>query len=63
MVDRFAYLSTGLAVILAFIGAKMLAIDIWHVPIWLSLGVIATVLGASAALSVSSPPRSGRPAS
>jgi tellurite resistance protein TerC len=63
MVDRFAYLSTGLAVILAFIGAKMLAIDIWHVPIWLSLGVIAAVLGASAALSVSSPPRSGRPAS
>jgi tellurite resistance protein TerC len=63
MVDRFAHLSTGLAVILAFIGAKMLAIDIWHVPIWLSLGVIAAVLGASAALSIGSPPRSGRPAS
>ena len=52
MVDRFAHLSTGLAVILAFIGAKMLAIDIWHVPVWLSLGVIAAVLAASTALSM-----------
>jgi predicted tellurium resistance membrane protein TerC len=52
MVDRFAHLSTGLAVILAFIGAKMLAIDIWHVPIWLSLGVIAAVIAASTALSM-----------
>jgi tellurite resistance protein TerC len=58
MVDRFAHLSTGLAVILAFIGLKMLAIDVWHVPIWLSLGVIAAVLAASALLSV----REGRPA-
>ena len=52
MVDRFAYLSTGLAVILAFIGLKMLAIDIWHVPIWVSLGVIAAVLAASTVLSM-----------
>jgi len=58
LVDRFTYLSTGLAVILAFIGLKMLAIDVWHVPIWLSLGVIAAVLAASALLSV----REGRPA-
>jgi tellurite resistance protein TerC len=52
MVDRFTYLSTGLAVILAFIGLKMLAIDIWHVPIWVSLGVIAAVLAASTVLSM-----------
>jgi len=58
MVDRFAHLSTGLAVILAFIGLKMLAIDIWHVPIWLSLGVIAAVLAGSTALSM----RDGRAA-
>jgi TerC family integral membrane protein len=62
MVDRFAHLSTGLAVILAFIGAKMLAIDIWHVPIWLSLAVIAAVLAASTVLSMRAPPRDGRPA-
>ena len=37
--DRFVYLSQGLAVILGFIGVKMLLIDVWHVPIWLSLSV------------------------
>ena len=40
MMDRFVYLSHGLALILAFIGTKMLLIDVWHPPIWLSLGVI-----------------------
>jgi tellurite resistance protein TerC len=49
--DRFAYLSHGLAVILAFIGVKMLLVDVWHVPIWLSLTVIVVVLGIAAALS------------
>ena len=43
--DRFVYLTQGLAVILAFIGVKMLLIDVWHVPIWLSLAVIAGTLG------------------
>jgi tellurite resistance protein TerC len=52
MVDRFAYLSQGLAVILAFIGLKMLVIDLWHVPIWLSLAVIAGVLALSVLLSL-----------
>jgi tellurite resistance protein TerC len=53
MMDRFAYLSHGLAAILAFIGVKMLLIDVWHPPIWLSLAVIAGVLVlGSAALMV-----------
>ncbi len=46
LMDRFVYLTQGLSVILAFIGVKMLLIDIWHVPIWLSLAVIAGTLGA-----------------
>ena len=37
LMDKFVYLSEGLAFILAFIGVKMLLIDIWHVPIWVSL--------------------------
>jgi tellurite resistance protein TerC len=50
--DRLHLLKYGLAVILAFVGAKMLAesIDI-HVPIWLSLVVIIGVLAATAVLS------------
>jgi tellurite resistance protein TerC len=56
MMDRFVYLSHGLAVILAFIGCKMLLIDVWHPPIWLSLLVIAGVLALTAVLSLRVPP-------
>jgi tellurite resistance protein TerC len=52
LMDRFIYLSQGLSVILAFIGAKMLLIDLWHPPIWLSLAVIVGVLAVTALLSV-----------
>lgn len=47
LVDRFPYLSYGLAIVLAFVGAKMIVKDFWHPPIWLSLAVIVLVLGAS----------------
>ena len=56
MMDRFVYLSQGLAVILAVIGVKMLLIDVWHPPIWLSLAIIAVVLAATAVLSMRAAP-------
>jgi len=56
LMDRFVYLSQGLSVILAFIGVKMLLIDVWHVPIWLSLAVIVVVLAATALLSLRAEP-------
>lgn len=59
VMDRFVYLSTGLAVILAFIGAKMLLIDVWHPPIWLSLAVIVVVLTLTAILSLRAEPADG----
>jgi tellurite resistance protein TerC len=59
MMDRFAHLAHGLAAILAFIGVKMLLIDVWHPPIWVSLAVIAGVLAATAALSLRGPGRAG----
>jgi tellurite resistance protein TerC len=52
--ERFVYLSQGLAVILGFVGIKMLLVDVWHVPIWLSLGVICGVLGATIVISLRS---------
>jgi tellurite resistance protein TerC len=58
MLDRFVYLSHGLSAILGFIGVKMLLIDVWHIPIWLSLTVIAGALGVSAGLSLRSDARS-----
>jgi len=56
LMDRFAYLSHGLALILAFIGVKMLLIDAWHPPMWLSLAVIVGVLTATALLSLRAAP-------
>ncbi len=41
LMHRFVYLKTGLAAILVFVGVKMLLLDVWKVPIWLSLAVIA----------------------
>ena len=49
--DRFDYLQQGLAVILAFVGVKMLISHQVHIPTWLSLLVIAAVLATSIIIS------------
>ncbi|MGE0099586.1 MAG: TerC family protein [Hydrogenophaga sp.] len=41
---RFHLLNYGLAVILVFIGGKMLLIDIYKIPVAVSLGVVFTIL-------------------
>lgn len=50
--DRFAYLKYGLAVILIFIGTKMLLIDVVKIPIGYSLGTVALILIISVILSI-----------
>ncbi|MBA3883263.1 MAG: TerC family protein [Chthoniobacterales bacterium] len=47
IIDRFIYLRTGLAIVLGFVGLKMIAADIFHIPNWASLLVIVTVLGVT----------------
>ncbi|HYG71750.1 MAG TPA: TerC family protein [Actinomycetota bacterium] len=47
MIERFVYLKFGLAAILVFVGVKMLISEVAHVPIWLSLTVIASILAVS----------------
>jgi tellurite resistance protein TerC len=44
MADKFRYLNQGLGVILAFVGMKMLLVEVVHLPTWASLTVIAVVL-------------------
>ena len=51
MMDRFIYMKTGLAVVLAFVGAKMILRDIWHVPTPLSLAVIVLTLTVTIMIS------------
>ena len=50
--DKFDYLQEGLAVILAFVGVKMLIAEWYHIPTWLSLLVIAVVLTVSIVASI-----------
>jgi tellurite resistance protein TerC len=45
--DRFSLLKYGLAVILMFIGVKMLLIDVYKIPVGFSLAVVAVIIGAS----------------
>lgn len=55
MMGRFHHLGTGLALILLFIGAKMVGGPWVHVPTWASLAVIVLVLAGAIALSLLRP--------
>ena len=57
MISRFAYLKIGLAAVLTFVGVKLLLTHYVHMPIWLSLGVIAGILGTSLVASLVWPPK------
>jgi tellurite resistance protein TerC len=59
MIDRFRYLKVGLAAVLVFVGAKMLLADVIHIPIGLSLAVIAGMIGLSVATSMTGRGRVG----
>jgi tellurite resistance protein TerC len=52
-VDKFDYLQQGIAIVLVFIGLKMLA-EIWslHLPVWVSLVVIIACLAGSIVYSI-----------
>ena len=52
LVDRFIYLKTGIAILLAFIGLKMITADLYRIPNWISLGVIVTVLAVTITASM-----------
>ena len=52
LMRRFAYLKTGLAIVLAFVGLKMILAHYVHIPTLISLAVIATILGITIASSM-----------
>ena len=49
---KMHYLPYGLGIILMFIGTKMLLLDVFHMPIWISLGFIIITLTITAVLSI-----------
>ncbi len=50
--SKMHYLPYGLGIILLFIGFKMLMLDLFHMPIWISLGFIVIVLAITTWLSI-----------
>ena len=62
MMELFHYLHYGLAIILTFIGVKMLISHFYHLPTAVALGVVAGVLTISVVASLAFPKREGHPA-
>ena len=52
MADRFSLLKYGLAVVLMFIGVKMLLLDVYKIPVGFSLAVVFTIIATSIGLSL-----------
>ena len=52
MAERFHLLKYGLAVILMFIGAKMLLLDVYKIPVGIALGIVGLILLVSVAASL-----------
>ncbi len=55
-VQRLNYLQPGLALVLAFVGTKMLLVDLYPISIAVSLGAVAALLGGSVLASLLWPP-------
>ena len=54
--SKFHLLNYGLAVVLVFIGVKMSLIDIYKIPVGVSLGVVIGILAVTMLLSLRRPP-------
>lgn len=52
MADIFHYLKYGLSAILVFIGVKMLASHIYHIPVWLTITFISLCIALSILMSL-----------
>ncbi|AWI52336.1 hypothetical protein DEH84_01985 [Aquabacterium olei] len=59
MAAKFHLLSYGLAVVLVFIGTKMMLIDLYKIPVLVSLGVVVGILAITMIWSVKTAPRIG----
>ena len=52
MAEKFHLLAYGLALVLMFIGVKMLIVDFYKIPVGVSLGVVAALIAAAMAFSL-----------
>jgi len=61
LMERFVYLRTGLALVLGFVGVKMITADYIRLPRSVSLGIIALILAVTIAISVLKTRRTPQP--
>jgi tellurite resistance protein TerC len=61
MIGRFRFLNVGLAAVLVFVGLKMTLDELYHVPAFASLAIIAVLLAAAIAASLLRPPATSGP--
>jgi len=47
IMDMFRYLKVGLSFVLCFVGVKMMIVDLYKIPVGVSLGLVAGILGLS----------------
>ena len=53
LMHRFVYLKLGLGLVLVWVGIKLvLQVDLYKMPTWLSLGVVATIITVSIVASL-----------
>jgi len=57
VLGRFEYLKIGLACVLIFVGAKMLMVGVYKIPIGVSLAVVVALIGGSIVASLLRPQR------
>ncbi|WP_414147592.1 TerC family protein [Erwinia sp. BNK-24-b] len=50
--ERFSMLKYGLAIVLIFIGVKMLIVDFYHIPVAVSLGTVGGILAVTLLVNV-----------
>ena len=55
--SKFHLLNYGLAVILVFIGTKMMIIDLYKIPVLVSLGVVVSILAITMVISIKTAPK------
>ena len=55
VIRKFHYLKIGLSAVLVFVGIKMLIEDLYHIPIAISLAVVALLIGGSVVYSLMRP--------
>jgi tellurite resistance protein TerC len=59
LLTKFRYLKEGLSLVLVFVGGKMLLADVYEVPIFVSLAVIAALLAGAIVASIVRPESAG----